>query len=130
MNTDLQIRVGGLIGLVLLERASLMKVALALDLTTPKPWARNPTTTPKCDQAIVGENITTYRAKNDRLKWAVDKELTIVRLGYGDDVITIAIKECNVLLQVGALIAASIRCCTTEKGAHKSAIKLFVKLKI
>jgi hypothetical protein len=63
----------------------------------------------------------------------VDKELTIV-LRYGDDAITIAIKECNVLLQVGhatgALSAASIRCCMTEKGAHKSAIKLFVKLKI
>jgi hypothetical protein len=49
---------------------------------------------------------------NKWLKWATNKELTIVHFGYGDDAITIIVEERNVLLQVshttGAICVATI----------------------
>jgi hypothetical protein len=59
-------------GLVLLARAPLMKVALAVDIATPKPRTRNPATMPKRDQVIVG--------KNCNIQSEVDEQMT--EMGY------------------------------------------------
>lgn len=120
-------RVGDLTGLVLLERAPLMKAALTLDMPIPNPRDRNAATTLKCDHEI---GIIIRKKQRDAhqqtMKWGQstndemgtnfvpisNKELTIVRLGYGDDAVAVVVEERGVLLQVGhagALRVAAVR---------------------